>query len=391
MIYLAIGCLAALIYAYVGFRYTLRSVASVLQRTWKTDPTYRPTVSIILPAHNEAAVIARCLESVRKLDYPRDKMEILCGSDGSTDGTNTILEQVSRQEPLLRALYFKVRRGKMLTLNDLVAQASNDILFFLDADIVVHPDALTAHVRHFVDPQIGAVGGDISLESNEPTMLFAAEKRFWEVDRELRKNEARIGSSMALYGGNYTMRRELWRPLPSPFIYDDFYSVLSVQLQGRRVLFDNTAIVNETFARTTHDEFRRKKRNTSFSLRTLQYFLPLFFRPTTAWLLWSHKLLRWCSGFLTLGWIFASLFAAFSANSVIGFILSAVALLFLLVAGIGAIAPASRFYRVSWLLYMNFASIAGVIEFLFSSNDPAWKQTTRAISSVPSEQDAKLA
>src|SRR5438045_2409914 len=107
---------------------------------------------------------------------------------------------------------------------------------------------------------------------------------------------------MALYGGNFTMRRNLWQSFPSADVYDDFFSTLNVCAQGKRVVFDAEAVVVEYFARDVQDEFRRKKRNACFSLRTIQHFPSLLIKPSTAWMLWPHKMLRWFSGFLMIGW-----------------------------------------------------------------------------------------
>jgi cellulose synthase/poly-beta-1,6-N-acetylglucosamine synthase-like glycosyltransferase len=282
----------------------------------------------------------------------------------------------------LRPFYFEERRGKMLTLNDLVAHATGEILFFVDADIIVNPDALLKHVRHYADPAVGAVGGDIDLRAGQTSGIFEAERNFWNVDRALRQHEAKINSAMALYGGNFTMRRSLWRSFPlAGAVHDDFFSVLSVCAQNKRVLFDSEAIVVEYFARDVQDEFRRKRRNASFSLRTIQYFPSILFRPATAWMIWPHKVLRWFSGFLMILWTVGTV-GAFSTHSTVGQALFILWCAFIVLAAFGALLPSRSLrsipYRAWWLLYMNAASIAGVFEYLLARKDPRWAQSTRA-------------
>ena len=380
MIYVALFCIALLAYSYAGFPLLLAFLAKRRPRTWTTDETYRPTVSIILPAHNEEAVLSNCLESIFALRYPQEQVEVLCGSDGSTDTTNAIIAEAARRHSNLRPIYFEQRRGKMLTRNDLVASARGEILFFVDADVVVNPNALANHARHFVDETVGAVGGNLEMQGDRESTTFQAELRFWRSDRTLRMNEAAIGSSMALYGGNYTMRRSLWTPLPSARVYDDFFSVLSLHAQRKRIVYEPEAWVTEPYARNVSDEYRRKKRNTAFALSTLSYFPSLVVRPSTAWMLWPHKIVRWFSGFLIAGWLAGSL-GSLVQHSILGAIFSALACVAVILVLIGSRTShqdgVSR--RFWWLFWMSLASVAGIVEFLLSRQSPLWQQATRGV------------
>src|SRR3954465_14264885 len=119
MIYVAIICLILLLYSYVGFPLLVFVLAKLWPRRTKTDLNIRPTVSIILPSYNEELVLRRCLNSLIALNYPADKLEILCGSDGSSDATNNILREFEKKDSHVRPYYYDAQRGKIAVLNDL--------------------------------------------------------------------------------------------------------------------------------------------------------------------------------------------------------------------------------------------------------------------------------
>jgi len=85
MIYLAVICFVLLLYSYAGFPLLILLLARVRPRPWKTDETTRPTVSILLPVFNEELILRRCLSALVDQRYPSERIEILCGSDGSTE------------------------------------------------------------------------------------------------------------------------------------------------------------------------------------------------------------------------------------------------------------------------------------------------------------------
>ncbi len=187
MIFLALGCALLLLYSYVGFPLLVALRARLRPRAWHMDETFRPSVSIILPVFNEAIVLQRCMESLLHLNYPIDKLEILCGSDGSTDRTNAILMEIADQNEIVRPFFFKRQRGKMLTLNDIVAHARNEILLFVDADVTLNPNAVLSHVRHYGDRSVGGVAGRLTIASDRKDGIYRSESTFLSFESNLRK------------------------------------------------------------------------------------------------------------------------------------------------------------------------------------------------------------
>lgn len=381
MIYLAVGCLALLLYSYVGFPLLVSILATLRPKSWTIDETYRPTVSIILPAHNEEMVLARCVSSLQRLNYPEARIEILIGSDGSTDSTNEIMSDLELDDSRVRPFYFREQRGKMLTLNDLVANARNEILLFVDADVTLNPNAILHHVRHYKDSDVGGVAGRLLLAAERKDGVYRSESTFLTIESNLRRNEALLGSTIGLYGGNYSMRRDLWKPLPDDRVYDDFSSVLTIVESGKRLLYEQDAVSTELYGRDLSDEFKRKSRNASRCLYTLRFHRSALWTGSAAWMLWPHKILRWTTGFIAvglvafsvLGWFAGSFWASVLINVEIG---TAVLIAAGYVASLrNASWPmASQLY---WFFNMNVAFMRGVLEFLFNRHTAIWSQTTR--------------
>jgi len=381
MTYLAAGCFLLLLYSYVGFPLLIALLARLRPRKWRMDETYRPTVSIILPAFNEALVLRRCLESLLAQNYPQEKIEILCGSDGSTDQTNVILNEIADQNSIIRPFFFHRQRGKMLTLNDLVSKAQNEILLFVDADVTLNPNAVLSHVRHYVDVSVGGVAGRLIFASERSDGIFRSESTFLSFESNLRRNEAEIGSTVGLYGGNYSIRRTLWKQLPDDRVYDDFFAVLTIVSGGWRLLYEEGAISTEIYGRNYQEESARKKRNASRCLYTLRFVPRSLFQGSTAWLLWPHKILRWTTGFLVLAVIIGSVGTYLNgADWVLPFLIVEVVSAILILAG-GAARNAKRPIPIAsglyWFFSMNVAFMLGVIDFLLSRHEPIWNQTTR--------------
>ncbi|HWF45150.1 MAG TPA: glycosyltransferase [Candidatus Kapabacteria bacterium] len=381
MIYLVAGCILLLLYSYVGFPLLVSLLATLRPKQWNTDETYRPSVSIILPAYNEELALRRCLSSLLNLNYPLDRIEILCGSDGSTDRTNAILHEFAEQHSCVKAFFFSRQRGKMLTLNDLVDRAKHDILLFVDADVTLNPNALLSHVRHYADPKVGGVAGRLMIASNRSDGVYRSESMFLTIENNLRRSEAQVASTVGLYGGNYSIRRALWARLPNDRVYDDFFAVLTIVNSGKRLLYEEEAVSTELYGRSYIDEFKRKTRNASRCLYTLTFFPRLLIFGPAAWLLWPHKILRWTTGFLSIGVLVGSIVAYFNGSpwSIPVLIVEGV---FLALVGLGAllkerrrsIPVASALY---WFFNMNVAFMVGCFEFLFAKQVPIWSQTTR--------------
>ena len=123
-------------------------------------PDFQPLVSVLIPAYNEEDVIVYTVNSVLESDYPR--LEVIVVDDGSNDSTGELLDTQFGRNPAVRILH-QPNRGKPAALSQALAEASNGLIVTIDADTAIEPDAIRKLVRHFVDPRVGAVAGNVKV------------------------------------------------------------------------------------------------------------------------------------------------------------------------------------------------------------------------------------
>ena len=258
----------------------------------------KPFVSIIVPVHNEETHIAGKLQDCLELDYPRERLEILVVSDGSTDRTEEIAEKFVARDPCIRLLRGAGRLGKSGVPNLAAQAAHGEILFLTDVQARMQPDALHFLVSNFADPQVGLVTATIYL--GQPSNAIAeGQGCYWRYELFLREGESDLGTLATASGAALAIRREAFVPMKTCY-GDDCVLPLSVRLQGHRVLHDSRAVVFDTFPHSIEGELRARvrmvARNWTGILSQPALLNPLRF-PGTAWGLASHKLLRWLTPF----------------------------------------------------------------------------------------------
>ena len=164
LIVFLVSCLLIL-YVYVG--YPLLITVWARQRTKLRQMAVFPRVTLVFCAHNEEAVLPEKIANCGALDYPASLLEFCVGSDGSTDGTNALL-QAWAADPRVRLLLNANREGKTMLLNRIVPTAKGDVVLFSDASTLFTPEAVRRHVDHYADPRVGCVGGDLDFVNIRP-------------------------------------------------------------------------------------------------------------------------------------------------------------------------------------------------------------------------------
>jgi cellulose synthase/poly-beta-1,6-N-acetylglucosamine synthase-like glycosyltransferase len=252
----------------------------------------RPSVSMVIAAHNEAAGIGAKLENILSLDYPADRLEVLIASDGSDDGTDEIVERYVDRGVRLLSL---PRQGKAPALNAAVGAAQGEILVFSDANSLYAQDAIVALMRPFADPLVGGVAGDQRyVADGAGDAIAAGEQRYWNVDRMLKAAESRAGNVISATGAIYAVRRSLFRPVPDG-VTDDFFTSTGVIAQGYRLVFAPGAVAFEPVARSAELEFGRKVRVITRGLRGVLLRRELLYPRSQGFYavqLFGHKVLR---------------------------------------------------------------------------------------------------
>jgi len=282
--------------AMIGYTYLLFPAIVFLRglfvrRTYATAEI-TPPVSLIIAAHNEESSIGAKLDNILSLDYPRDLLEVIIASDGSSDRTNEIVQRYTGQGVRLLAL---PRQGKAPALNAAVAASAGEILVFSDANSMYAPDAIRALVRPFADPQVGGVAGNQQYLPREATGASNdGEHSYWNFDRKLKRAQSQAGNTISATGAIYAIRRVLFDPVPQG-VTDDFVTSTGVITKGYRLVFAPDAVAYEPLAESSRAEFGRKVRVITRGLRGVgmrrELLNPFRYGFYALQLFW-HKVLR---------------------------------------------------------------------------------------------------
>lgn len=212
-------------------------------------------VSVILPVRNGGPWIARKLESLLSLDYPRELVQTVVVSDGSDDDTEKIVRGFSgRGVELVRV----PRGGKPAALNAGIARATGEILFFTDVRQLLDRACLKRLVACFADPAVGAVSGYLVVAPGQ-TREADDVGLYWRYERWIRRNLSRVDSILGATGAVYALRRELAVELPKDLILDDMYLPLAGFFRGKRLILEPDAVAYD-YPTALGSEFRRKVR-----------------------------------------------------------------------------------------------------------------------------------
>ena len=256
-------------------------------------PTQWPSVSMVLAAYNEIAVIRAKLENTLALDYPPDRLEFIVVSDGSDDGTDAVVAPYTAQGVKFHRM--PQRGGKTLAQNAGVSLATGQLLVFTDATSMFAPDALRQLVRPFTDRQVGCVCGELRYVNPEALAAGKGEGFYWRYEQFLKRRESLLCSALGANGSIYALRRELFEVLEAEII-SDFIMPLRTWRKGFRVVYESRAVAFEPSSSRFGDEFRRRLRIISRSMHGLwrnRSALNPFAGGLFAFELFSHKVLRW--------------------------------------------------------------------------------------------------
>jgi biofilm PGA synthesis N-glycosyltransferase PgaC len=296
-------CAACVLYTYVLYPMILGILGLLRPRPLARREGWKASVSIVLSAYNEEASIGQRIRKLQELlrlaDLPG---EIIIVSDGSTDRTAEIARSQGAE---VRVLDFAHNRGKAAALSAGCAAATNDILVFADARQSWDVDSLRLLVENFADPNVGAVSGDLLLESASGAV--AGVGLYWRYEKWIRRQESKIYSSVGVTGAICAVRRHLFSPIPAGTILDDVYWPLVVAMQGFRVVHEDRARAYDHLPERSRDEFRRKVRTLSGNFQ-LCALLPTALLPwqNPLWFQFvSHKICR-----LIVPWALVGLFVS---------------------------------------------------------------------------------
>lgn len=283
------------IYPYVLYPVLARVVAAVAGKRIAREP-FTPRISILISAYNEAKHIEATVLNKLAQDYSGE-LEILVASDGSSDGTDEIVSRLARADARVRLYRQEPRQGKTAALNKLIELASGEIVIFSDANSLYRNDTVRLLVENFADSSVGYVTGKMVYVNADGSMIGDGCSAYMRYENWLRAVESRLGSIVGVDGGVDAVRRALYRPMTADQL-PDFVLPLTVVEQGKRVVYDERALLQEDTLSDGGAEFRMRVRVALRALWALRAERKLLFGSAGllfAWQLWSHKALRYMS------------------------------------------------------------------------------------------------
>ena len=338
--------------AYPAFAALLARIAP--RRVRKAD--IEPTVTVIIAAYNEEGSIARRLENLLALDYPKDKLQIVVSSDSSSDRT----EEIAAGYPGVK-LIRNERGGKVAAQDRAVRETESEIVAFSDANATWALDALRKLVRAFADDDVAYVCGQLKILAADGSNQ---EGVYWRYEMVQRGAESSLGSITGGNGSIYALRRADYVEVDPRFGHDLSLPYLMVQ-RGRRAVYEPAAHAWEKPTPSNETEYHRKVRMFEHCWLILLRG-KMFRRLGTLYGLEivSHRLLRYGSGILHVVLLATSL-ALITHGWFYDVVLTAQ--LLLLAAAAGGVAIARYYVLVSW------ATLVALVNYLRRGVPANWE------------------
>lgn len=392
--YVFLVSLSLIVYNYIGYAMIAFIINKLLP---KTKPFFnsdqQPTISFIVAAYNEEEVIERKIINSLEQNYPASKIEFIFITDGSTDKTNSIIQ---KYQPV-KLLYNAERRGKSAALNRAVSIAKNQILIMSDANTFLNKEAVARIASHYNLPSTGGVAGEkkVLTYSEDVEGVGSREGLYWKYESFLKKIDSDFYSVVGAAGELFSVRKDLYEPLPDSVILDDFIISLKVAEQGYRIIYEPGAYAMELSSVSVYEEKKRKIRIAAGGFQAIQMLFSLFYfwrHPRLSFLYISHRVLRWTLSPVCLITLFISNgILALSISSYIFKSIFVLQILFYLSAFISRYISATsklKFLKIpGYFIFMNFSVFLGFFRYISKKQSSIWEKSKR--STETQTQDLK--
>ena len=367
------SCCVLLTYVYVLYPALVTAFAARYGRPVRRGDAL-PAVTIIVTVYNEEKCIRAKLDNLAELDYPRELLDVIVGSDASSDST----EAIAASHDLLRVRVLRVegRQGKTACQNAAAASAKGEVLIFTDATTRLHADAVRRLVENFADAAVGCVAGRLDYVTDVENLTGRGGRAYWDYEVRLRAGESLLGSLIGVSGCLYAVRRSAYRPI-HPYLISDFVIAMRMREQGLRTILAPDAVCFEATLDRGHEELAMRTRVAARSLNALvaeRRFLNPARYGLFAWQLWSHKVLRYATPLL---WLIA-IGANLALVSQMPYLVLLLAQFALIAAGAVGFLLQQRGHKLGLLtrpyyfLLTNVASLIATLRYLQGERIVTW-------------------
>lgn len=384
--------LCVIIYTYVGYALVLFLLLKIkkafIKQPETTTENYEPEVCLFVTAYNEKDFVHQKVKNSYSLDYPKNKIQYLWITDGSTDGTPELL----RQYEGLEVSHLVERRGKMHAMNRGMKMVKAPIVIFSDTNTVLCKNAIREIVKQFSNKKVGCVAGEKRIiEKQADGAAAAGEGLYWKYESWVKNMDAELNSAVGAVGELFAIRTELFEDVETDTLLDDFMISLRIAQRGYKIAYTPNAYAEETASLNVQEEMKRKIRIAAGGIQTifrLKSLLNPFKNGILSWQYFSHKVLRWTlapvSLFLLLIvnlliviqnslWIPQSFFGYFFLIQIFCYLLAAIGWYFE-----NKKTRLKLVFVPYYFVSINYASIRGIFRFFKGKQSVNWEKSKRA-------------
>lgn len=382
--------LLIIVYTYIGYGLLLYILVR-LKRLFKSRVAFvenhtDPSVSILIAAYNEEYLIEDKIVNTLGLDYPKDRVQIIVVTDGSTDSTASKV----RKYPDVLLLHQDQRAGKMAAIKRTIPYITGEILLFTDANTFLNPCAVKELVKHYQNARVGAVAGEKRIIVEEAADASSAGEGFyWKYESFLKRLDYELYSNVGAAGELFSIRTELYEPVEADTIIDDHMIAMRIAEKGYIIAYEPNAFAIETASANVKEELKRKIRIAAGGIQSILRLKkaanPLIY-PALTFQYLSHRVLRWTLTPILLPVIFiVNVIIVYKNNESLYIVLLFAQFAFYVLSLLGLYFE-RRNIRIKALFIpfyfcmMNYAVIAGIVRYFRNAQSAAWEKSARKLS-----------
>lgn len=378
-----------IVYTFVGYGFVLYLLVKIKglfikSFVFRTDAVL-PSVTIMVAAYNEEDIIEEKIRNTLALAYPKDKLQLIFITDGSSDQTAARVSNFQE----ITLLHQDLRAGKMAAIKRAIPLITGEITVFTDANTFLNETAINELVKHYQNPKVGAVAGEkrILVEAAADASS-AGEGFYWKYESKLKKLDYELYSNVGAAGELFSIRTALYQPVESDTIIDDHMIAMRIAENGYIIAYEPSAYAMETASADVKEELKRKIRIAAGGIQSilrLKKAANPFHQPVFTFQYISHRVLRWTIvPFLLILVFILNGIIALTIPAVFYQVLFALQVLFYLLSITGFYFE-QRNIRVKALFIpyyfciMNYAVLAGILKYYNKNQSAAWEKSKRKV------------
>jgi cellulose synthase/poly-beta-1,6-N-acetylglucosamine synthase-like glycosyltransferase len=346
-----------------------------------------PTTTLLIAAYNEEDFITEKIKNSLALAYPKDKLEIIFITDGSSDNTPKIVAETEG----VKLLHEDARGGKINAIKRAMKVVTNEITVFTDANTLLNKDAIKNLVKHYQNAKVGAVAGEKRIIIDElADASSAGEGFYWKYESFLKKLDYQLYSNVGAAGELFSIRTALYQPVESDTIIDDHMIAMRIVEKGYIIAYEPDAYAVETASENSAEELKRKIRIAAGGIQSifrLGRAANPFFNPVLTFQYIGHRVLRWLftPSLLIVAFVLNVLICLNYPNNHLYQLILVLQVLFYLASVIGYLMETRKmkikaFFIPYYFTMMNYAVLAGTLRYIKGNQSAAWEKSKRKVT-----------